>query len=134
MTTPKFTSIDLDVDLEVARKPFAALKRTQVQGLFVALLTELPGPGCENGQEVVAANYRRQAVVLSKQRIAWPTASSNWGSIAGFAVYQESSGGEMLFYTAFTMPISCNAGEDVYLSTPDFLEVCGGGNPAARVK
>jgi len=43
--------------------------------------------------------------------ITYPAPTANWGSITDLAVYDAPTGGNMLFYTALTVPKTVNNGD-----------------------
>lgn len=48
--------------------------------------------------------------------ITFPAPTANWGSVVGMAIYDASTGGNMLIYQALTLPKTVNNGD----SAPSF--------------
>jgi len=69
--------------------------------LFTSATTDVGG-----GTECSGGSYARQSVTFTitndtasnSAQILFPTASSSWGTISYFAIYDASTGGNMLFH------------------------------------
>lgn len=79
--------------------------------LYLALFTVPPGE-TGGGTEVSGGGYARQAVSFTPPSnsvcsndadIVFPIATSDWGSIAGFGLFDAATGGNMLLYGTFAI-------------------------------
>lgn len=82
--------------------------------LYIGLSTADPGESAATLAEPSGNNYARvgkaagsthwnaaaSGVVTNKTQITFPTASGSWGTLAYWAIFDASSGGNMLFYGA----------------------------------
>ena len=95
-----------------------------VQGaasFWLALFTDVPGEG-GTGTEVSGGGYARQSVTFGAPSggsmanslpIEFPTATSDWGTAAGWALFDAKSGGNMWWSGAVDVPKALFAG-DIY--------------------
>lgn len=74
--------------------------------IYVALYTVTPGVS-GSGTEVIGGGYGRQIAtfaapangqVVTTSDVTFPVATAIWGTIAGFAFHDASSGGNMLYF------------------------------------
>jgi hypothetical protein len=74
--------------------------------IYVALFTAAPSDA-GGGTEVSGGNYARQSAAFdvasggatqNTSEIAYPVATGNWGTITHFALFDASSGGNMLYH------------------------------------
>jgi hypothetical protein len=74
--------------------------------VWVALFTVTPGPA-GGGTEVVGGGYGRQTVTFSAPSggstssladVIFPIATAPWGTVVAFALFDASSGGNMLYF------------------------------------
>lgn len=94
-------------------------------GLFTTATTDAGG-----GTEVTGGSYARQAAsftvtndtAATSANILFPTASADWGSISHIAIYDASSGGNMLFHGAASSTKTISSG-DAYLINSGNLTV-----------
>lgn len=105
--------------------------------LYVALLTAAPSDS-GGGTEVSGNGYARVSVTSSLTNwagtqstgsttassgtggqtsnngaITFPTPSATWGTVTHFAIYDEATGGNLLFYGALTIPKTVNQSDTV---------------------
>lgn len=86
--------------------------------VYVALFTTNPGES-GSGTEVSGSGYARAAVPTSggfsapsagatsnANVISFPTASGSWGTATHFAIFDASSGGNLMYYGALTAPLA----------------------------
>lgn len=109
---------------------------TAPANVYVGLLTAAPND-TGGGTEVSGGSYARVAVasgtsswnntqgnttgassgtdgtVENAASINFPTPSAGWGTVTHFAVYDASSGGNLLFYAALTASKTINSGDTV---------------------
>lgn len=76
--------------------------------VYVALFTAMPSEA-GGGTEVAGGSYARQPVtfvapapdtVSNQAEVLFPTATSNWGTIVGFAIMDAATSGNMLYFAA----------------------------------
>lgn len=94
----------------------ATLLNYSLRNSTVYLALFLSDPGADaTGTEVSGGSYARQPVTLGAPTIVsgvetcinsagvdFPTATVAWGTVAYWAIYSASTGGNMLWYGAFT--------------------------------
>ncbi len=89
--------------------------------VYVALFTAAPGEA-GGGTEVSGGGYARQAVTFSapsagstsnSSDITFPTATADWGTITHFAIFDASTGGNMLYYGQLTSSVTVNSGQQL---------------------
>lgn len=116
-----------------------ALLRAVLQGfdfaeptqIYVALYTGNPGAG-DNGTEVQigVAGYERQAAVfgtpgsqvtINIQRVQWPPAEANWGTIVAVGLRDAPTGGNLLYYSTLNTPVTVNSGFVFILDSGDLV-------------
>jgi hypothetical protein len=78
---------------------------------YVALYTVAPGEG-GGGTEVAGGGYARQPVtftapspdsVSNSSDVTFPIASANWGLIVAFGIFDQATGGNLLYYANLTV-------------------------------
>ena len=88
---------------------------------WLALFREVPGEG-GTGEEISGGGYARQRVSFGEasggtlgnaEAIEFPTASSDWGTAAGWALFDAETGGHMWWAGAVDVPKPLYAG-DIY--------------------
>lgn len=88
---------------------------------WLALFTEMPGENSE-GREVSGGGYARQRVsfgeasggeMSNSEALEFPTASEDWGTAAGWALFDAESGGRLWWYGEVDVPKPLHAG-DIY--------------------
>jgi hypothetical protein len=100
---------------------------TKPAALYVALFTTLPAEAGTGGTEVSGAGYARVQHDPGDANWAAPTGgnglysnvgavqfgspTANWGSIAGFGLYDADTGGNYLLGALFASPVTVNAGD-----------------------
>jgi hypothetical protein len=84
--------------------------------LYVALFTVLPTAAGTGGTEVTGGSYARGAVTNDATNfpaasggaksngtvITFPAATADWGTIVGFGIYDASTVGNLLYFSALT--------------------------------
>lgn len=84
--------------------------------VYLALFTAAPGE-TGGGTEVSGGSYARQSCAFdvaasgatqNTSEVAFPVATGNWGTITHFAVFDASSGGNMLYYGALAASKTIN--------------------------
>ena len=89
--------------------------------IYVALFTVTPGPA-GGGTEVAGGGYGRQTVtfgpasngqVVSTAAVNFPIATAPWGTITAFALFDASSGGNMLYFGNLSTSRSVLASDQV---------------------
>jgi hypothetical protein len=84
--------------------------------LYVALFTVLPTAAGTGGTEVTGGSYARVAVTNDATNfpaasggaksngtvITFPAATADWGTIVGFGIYDASTVGNLLYFSALT--------------------------------
>jgi len=88
--------------------------------IFVALFVT-PTDDTGGGVEVFGGSYNRAPVsgfaapvsgtTNNSTTVTFPNASANWGTVTHFALFDASTGGNMLFHGALTAPKVVNAGD-----------------------
>jgi hypothetical protein len=80
--------------------------------IYVALFTVSPGPA-GGGTEVAGGGYGRQTATFASPSngqtsntadIFFPIATAPWGTIVAFALFDASSGGNMLYFGSLSTP------------------------------
>ena len=114
---PKSTYLDNAVlSAAVLQTPF-----TPPALIYVALFTVSPTPA-GGGTEVAGAGYGRQTVtfglaslgqVVSNEGVVFPVATAPWGSLTSFALYDASSGGNLLYFGNLSTSRTVLAGDQV---------------------
>jgi len=80
--------------------------------MFVSLHTGSPLDNDTGGNEVSGSGYARTAVTFVRTDsymdnsgiVAFPETTAPWGTVSHFAVYDASTGGNLLFHEALTAP------------------------------
>jgi len=84
---------------------------TPVTPLYVALYTSNPGP-TNTGVEVTGGAYARQTIAfgapasnitLNTNLITFPTPLASWGTVGWAAIFDASTGGNLLYYFPLTV-------------------------------
>jgi len=92
--------------------------------LFVALFTVQP-TDVSAGTEVSGGSYARLGIANNATNFsaaasrsktnavdfAFPAASANWGTVVGYAIFDASTGGNMLYRGTLTGPATINTGD-----------------------
>ncbi len=78
--------------------------------IYVGLFTVTPDE-TGGGTEVTGGAYARQSVTFTAPApdscsnnadVTFPTATGDWGTVVAFALFDQSSGGNMLYFTTLT--------------------------------
>jgi hypothetical protein len=89
--------------------------------IYVALFTVSPTPS-GGGTEVAGGGYGRQTVTfgaaslgstVSTSAVVFPVATAPWGTITAFALFDASSGGNMLYFGNLSTSRSVLASDQV---------------------
>lgn len=100
---------------------------TKPTAVYLGLFTAAPGEG-GGGTEVSGGGYARQAVTFAAASggttsnsadITFPTATANWGTITHVALFDASTGGNMLYYGALTSSVVINSGQQFVILAGD---------------
>lgn len=97
---------------------------------YYALMTAMPTPS-GGGTEVTGGSYARVSftnntsnypapsggVVQNGNPINWGTATGNWGTVVGVAVYDASSGGNLIAFALLTTATTINSGSPFQIPT-----------------
>lgn len=97
---------------------FGATAYTAPTTLYVALFTSNPGE-TGAGTEVSGGSYARQTITFTvtgaqaanTAAVEFPTASASWGTVTYAAIYDASTGGNMLDYGALTTSKTIASGD-----------------------
>jgi hypothetical protein len=100
---------------------FGSTTFTKPANRFLALFTAAPGEA-GGGTELVGNNYSRQSAsftvsgtaptaATNSAAIEFPTASASWGTITHVAVFDASTGGNMLGYATLTASKTIGSGD-----------------------
>lgn len=102
----KTNYLETNILNHVLRNTAYSSPTTVYVGLFLVAPDETGG-----GTEVSGGAYARQAVTFTAPSpdscandadVTFPTATSNWGTIVAFALFDQSSGGNMLYFANLT--------------------------------
>lgn len=101
---------------------------TSPSAVYLALFTADVGEAGP-GTEVSGGSYARQAITFgapaadagpatttscaNTAAINFPTATANWGTIGYWAIFDASSGGNMLYHGALSASVTCNSGSSI---------------------
>jgi hypothetical protein len=106
---------------------------TRPANIYVALFTAAPSDS-GGGTEVSGGSYARQAVVTgassgwaaaaggateNSATITFPTATASWGTITHVALFDASSGGNMLFHGALAVSKAIGSGDIFRINAGD---------------
>jgi hypothetical protein len=88
--------------------------------VYLALYTSNPGVG-NTGTEVSGGSYARQSITWSSvgsgqsasntNTITFPTATGNWGTISYWALFDASTGGNLLMFTPTSISVAITTGQ-----------------------
>lgn len=106
---------------KVLKHVFTNTAYTAPTTLYVALFTAAPSDS-GGGTEVTGGSYARQSMAFTvsgsnptqatnSANVDFPTASAGWGTIVSAAVFDASSGGNMLAYADLTASKTINSGD-----------------------
>lgn len=94
---------------------------------YVALFTAAPGEA-GGGTEVSGGSYARQALTTNAASsgvadndatITFPTATGSWGTITHVGIFDASSGGNLLMYTALDASKTVASGDRLSFAAGD---------------
>lgn len=113
---------------ELIKHIFRTGSMTKPTNLYVALFTGAPGEA-SGGTEVSGGSYARVGVAVGDatwaataggnattsnvNAINFPTPAAGWGLITHWAIFDASSGGNMLFYAPLTQSKTIDPGDNV---------------------
>jgi hypothetical protein len=100
---------------------------TRPTAWHVGLFTAAPGEA-GGGTEVSGGSYARQAIsftvtgnlATNSATIEWPAATASWGTITHAAVFDASTGGNMILYAALTTSRAVGSGDVFRFPAGDF--------------
>jgi len=106
---------------------FGATPYTAPATLYVGLFTSSPGE-TGSGSEVSGGSYARQTIAFTvtgnqasnTAAVEFPTATASWGTITFAAIYDASSGGNLLAYGALTTSKTIDNGDVFRIPAGDF--------------
>lgn len=107
-----------DLETRILQWAFTAGSPTRPTAWHVALFTAAPGEA-GGGTEVSGGSYARLSATFTVSgdlatnsgALEWPTAAADWGTISHVAVFDASSGGNMLAYAALTASKNITTGD-----------------------
>lgn len=102
--------------------------------IYVALFTTAPTE-TTTGTEVSGGAYARQSVAFSAPAnqsptgttisnsagINFPAATASWGTVNGAALFDAATGGNMLYYIAFTSGVAVASGDTFAISAGNLV-------------
>jgi len=104
---------------------------TAPAAVYAALFTTTPGEA-GGGTEVSGGAYARQAItfgapasgqVTNTSDITFPTATGDWGTITGMAIFDAVAAGNMLYYSDLTAPRTIATGDQFKFPTGQLIVV-----------
>jgi hypothetical protein len=106
---------------------FGGVAYTAPATLYVGLFTSSPGE-TGSGTEVSGGSYARQTIAFTvtgsqasnTAAVEFPTATASWGTITFAAIYDASSGGNLLAYGALTTSKTIDNGDVFRIPAGDF--------------
>lgn len=107
-----------DLETRLLQWAFTTGSPTRPTAWHVALFTAAPGEA-GGGTEVSGGSYARLSATFTVSgdlatnsgALEWPTAAANWGTITHVAVFDASSGGNILAYAALTASKNITTGD-----------------------
>lgn len=107
-----------DLETRILQWAFTTGSPTRPTAWHVALFTAAPGEA-GGGTEVSGGSYARLSATFTVSgdlatnsgALEWPTAAADWGTISHVAVFDASSGGNMLAYAALTASKNITTGD-----------------------
>jgi hypothetical protein len=99
---------------------------TRPTAWYVGLFTDDP-TDADTGTEVSGGSYARTAVTFSvtgnaatnTAGVEFPAATASWGTVSHIAVYDASTGGNMIFHSALTTAKTITDGDVFRIPTGD---------------
>jgi hypothetical protein len=99
---------------------------TRPTAWYVGLFTDDP-TDADTGTEVSGGSYARTAVTFSVTGnaatntggVEFPAATASWGTVSHIAVYDASTGGNMIFHSALTTAKTITDGDVFRIPTGD---------------
>lgn len=106
---------------------FGATPYTAPTTLYVGLFTSNPGE-TGAGTEVSGGSYARQTIAFTvtgsqasnTAAVEFPTATASWGTVTYAAVFDASTGGNMLDYGALTTSKTIASGDVLRIPAGDY--------------
>ena len=107
-----------DLETRILQWAFTAGSPTRPTAWHVALFTAAPGEA-GGGTEVSGGSYARLSATFTVSgdlatnsgALEWATATGNWGTITHVAVFDASTGGNMLAYAALAASKNISTGD-----------------------
>lgn len=114
------------------RTALSLLKRAS--GLYLAFFTAAPSES-DNGTEVSGGSYARQAISFSDPAtdddgttsmsnaagIEFPTASSAWGTVVSWGIFDARTSGNLLWYGTLTTQKTLTANDTILVHAGDLI-------------
>jgi hypothetical protein len=114
------------LETEVLDFAFTNGTATRPTAWYVALYTAAPGEG-GGGTEVSTGGYARQSVTFSVSgntasntaAVEYPTATASYGTVTHVGIFDASSGGNLLAYSALNVSKLIDTGDVFRIPTGD---------------
>jgi hypothetical protein len=115
-----------DLETRVLQWSLTTGSPTRPTAWHVGLFTAAPGEA-GGGTEVSGGSYVRMAATFTvsgdtasnSASIEWPAATGSWGTITHIAVFDASTGGNMLVYAALTASKTIASGDILRIPSGD---------------
>lgn len=115
-----------DLETRVLQWALTTGSPTRPTAWYVGLFTAPPGEA-GGGTEISGNAYTREAVTFTVSgnlatndaAIEWPTATGSWGTITDVAVFDASTGGNMLVYATLTASKTISTGDVLRIPAGD---------------
>jgi len=114
------------LETEILDHVFAGNAYTAPSTIYLSLHTANPTEDASGGGEISTSNsgYGRQTAAFSvtnnqattSAAVEWNTATSNWGTITHIGVWDASTSGNMLAYSALTDSKTVNSGDVIRIN------------------
>lgn len=112
------------LETELLDHVFGGNAYTAPATLYVGLFTTAPGEA-GGGTELSGSGYARQSVAMTvtgntasnSANVEFPEATASWGTITHAAIFDASTGGNMLAYASLTTSKTVGAGDIMRFST-----------------
>tara|TARA_R110000764_G_scaffold144236_1_gene232050 strand:+ start:53 stop:433 length:381 start_codon:yes stop_codon:yes gene_type:complete len=114
------------LETEILDFAFTTGTATRPTSWYVALYTSAPGEG-GGGTEVSTGSYVRQSVTFSVSTntasntaaVEYPTATASYGTVTYVGIFDASSGGNLLAYSALNVSKLIDTGDVFRIPTGD---------------
>lgn len=117
----KSDAFEIDILKAVTAQTTSILQTTALSGVYVGLFTVNPTDSTA-GTEVSGGSYARvnsktkwgtpsAGSVSTNADLVWPTASADWGTITGFAIFDAATTGNMMYWGALNASKVVSSGD-----------------------